>query len=42
MMTATRLDAFRQEIERAGLTAPEAVIADGKCPSFPNERTSGR
>jgi putative DNA primase/helicase len=33
-MTATRLDAFRQEIEHAGLTPPAAIIADGKLHRF--------
>ncbi|MDN5941096.1 MAG: AAA family ATPase [Nitrospira sp.] len=33
-MIATRLDAFRQEIERAGLTPPATIIADGKLHRF--------
>ncbi len=35
MLTATtRTDAFRQEIEKAGLTPPETIIADGKLHRF--------
>ena len=34
MMTATPLDAFRQEIEKAGLTPPVPIIADGKLHRF--------
>jgi putative DNA primase/helicase len=35
MMTATtQLDAFRQEIEKAGLTPPALIIADGKLHRF--------
>jgi putative DNA primase/helicase len=33
-MTATRVDAFRQEIEQAGLTPPATIIADGKLHRF--------
>jgi putative DNA primase/helicase len=34
MITATRLDAFRQEIERAGLTPPATILADGELHRF--------
>lgn len=34
MMTSTRVDAFRLEIEQAGLTPPAAIIADGKLHRF--------
>ena len=34
MMTASWLDAFRQEIEQAGLTPPATIIADGKLHRF--------
>lgn len=34
MMTATQLDAFRLEIEQAGLTPPASIIADGKLHRF--------
>ena len=34
MMTATPLDAFRQEIEKAGLTPPATIIADGELHRF--------
>jgi putative DNA primase/helicase len=33
-MTATRLDAFRQEIVQAGLTPPATIIADGELHRF--------
>ena len=33
-MTATRLDAFRQEIEKTGLVPPATIIADGKLHRF--------
>ncbi len=33
-MTATQLDAFRQEIVQAGLTPPATIIADGKLHRF--------
>ena len=34
MITATRLDAFRQEIEKTGLVPPATIIADGKLHRF--------
>jgi phage/plasmid primase-like uncharacterized protein len=34
MTTTTRLDAFRQEIEKAGLTPPALIIADGTLHRF--------
>ena len=34
MITTSRLDIFRQEIEKAGLTPPETILADGEIHRF--------